>query len=717
MSSFDAHAQWSAPVLAELAKSYGVLPRYRDSSGDWRECSARSIYQVLVALGAEVDGERATMARRQALWNRMIEPVLLWWEGKPSPVLLRMPAGEGRTVEATLLLEDGAEYEWQARLDSLRTAGEEQIADRGYAARWMPRPPGLSLRYTDGLPFGYHRLSVRCGRLHAEATVICAPGRCWGPQAEREPSGVRGWGVFAPLYGLRSDRDWGAGDLADLAQLGTWVAGAGGTAVATLPLLAAYLDEPFEPAPYRPVSRLFWNEFYLAVERTAEWAECASARELWRTEPVQEQIALLRAADTVDYRGVMALKRSILERLSECFFERAGEARRRAFARYLETHPLAEKYAAFRSGGGARQTGADSRYHLYCQWQMDEQLGRFSAEGGVGSSGSPAGLVLDVPVGVHPHGFDTSHWSDAFAHSLSTGAPPDVFFALGQNWDTPPLHPERAREQGHRYLAAYLREQMRHASYLRIDHFMGLHRLFCIPQGSEAKDGVYVTYPADEQYAVLCLESHRNRTVVVGEDLGTVPPEVRRGMRRHGVLGTYVLQFALRPRAAKPVDDPPALAVAAVNTHDTFPFAGFVAGDDIVARLETGQVDQVAARRELAARRRLVARLENWLTPMDGAMPDEPIVPRNDERGRAVSLLARVIGYLARTDAQFLLVTLEDLWGETLPQNQPGTGAERGNWERKLAATREEAEQAVGRVAQIIGAGRAEAQRHPRSLR
>jgi 4-alpha-glucanotransferase len=340
-------------------------------------------------------------------------------------------------------------------------------------------------------------------------------------------------------------------------------------------------------------------------------------------------------------------------------------------------------------------------YHLYCQWQLDEQLSRMSgcdAASATGAAAAPlaggaAGLFLDLPLGVHPGGFDTWRWPELFAAGMSAGAPPDAFFAHGQDWEFPPLHPRRASEQGHQYFAACLRAHMRHAAYLRIDHVMSLHRLFWVPTGAEPADGVYVTYPAEELYAVLSLESHRNKTVVVGEDLGTVPAEVRPAMRRHGVLRTWVFQGGLRPRAADPVGSVPAGSVVSLNTHDMFPYAGFVSGDDISARVRTGQLDEAGARREIAARRRLVTRLDAWLpqilpppeTSRAAAMSD--LIPEgaSSEAGRS---LGRALGHLARSDARLALVSLDDILLETQPQNMPGTGAGWGNWQRKLLDVR-----------------------------
>lgn len=653
VSQETAYPQSSDRLLDELATLYGVYTGYRDTKGRWRESPQESICAAVSALGADVaarNGERggdarlrsAIKARRAELEARLVEPVLVAWDGVLPQGLMRPPADGRGGVEAVLTLETGKEE------------------------------PGTSGAGWGRLPLGYHRLRMRAGRSAGEATVISAPARCWAPA----PAGRREWGVFAPLYGLRSGRDRGAGDLADLERLVGAVTASGGNVVGVLPLLAAFLDEPFEPSPYRPVSRLFWNEFYLAAERIPGWESCAEARAFWASADTRARIARLRAGETVDYREVMALTRRALEALCRCFFDGQATARREAFAQYVLAHPDLEDYAAFRARGEASPERQEEvrRYHLFCQWQMDQQLGW---------SSGPEGprLLLDLPVGVHPDGFDTWRWPKMFAAGMSFGAPPDAFFARGQNWDSPPLQPERMRAEGHRYFAQCVRHHMRHARYLRIDHVMALHRLYWIPEGADATEGVYVGYPAEELHAVLSLESHRSRTVVVGEDLGTVPAGVRSSMRRHGVLGTWVLQSSLRPRAVRPLREAPRRAVAGLGTHDMFPFAGFLRGEDIGARLQTGQVDAEGARRELAARHKLVGRLAASLGERPAAGP--------------AALLRAALGRLASGRAALVMANLDDLLLETRPQNQPGTGSEQGNWTRRIAGSAEEIQAAI----------------------
>jgi len=732
MISQNGHPQSLERPLGELADLCGVLPRYRDSRGRWCDSPPTSIYQALRALGADLDVdalggilagggqpgrkllENAAKSRKEETWSRLLEPTLVFWDGLPGTLTLRVPSGGSSRVDVTLTLETGEERRQRLDVASLEIVGQERFGRRSHFAHVAP---GRLLAGSRGgrVPLGRHRLRVEHDGTVAEATVISAPRRCWRP----EDAGEQRWGLFSPLYALRTERDWGAGDLADLELLSRWVAGAGGSAVATLPLLASYLDAPFEPAPYRPVSRLFWNEFYLAVEGVAEWESCAAARELWGSPAVQAELRGLRAAPLVDYRAVARVKKMVLERLCRCFYGEIQGDRMRAFLSFVEGHPEVAAYAAFRARQEA--AGADWRswpekaddgarplapresliaaspseqYHLFCQWQMHEQLGRLSAAPPGGANGM--GLLLDIPVGVHPGGFDTWRWPELFAQGISVGAPPDAFFARGQDWDSPPLHPVHGRDDGHSYFASFIAGHMRHAAYLRIDHVMSLHRLFWIPEGEEPEHGVYVRYPAEELYAVLCLESHRHQTVVVGEDLGTVPAEVRSALRRHGILGTWVFQLGLRPRRARLVPKVPRNVVAALNTHDMFPFAGFVRGDDITARLDTGQVDAKVARRERAARHRLVARLQCW-PDTEGSLPagahtsagepDAGAVATVAGRPAASALVFCALAYLLRSRPALVLVNVEDLLGETKAQNQPGTGPAQGNWRRKLAGT------------------------------
>ncbi len=725
MVTKNIHNESSHLLLARLAALYGVQTRYRDALGRDREPSLECLLKTLPALGAEVNGlsdvASAVRAREAEIWGRMIEPVMVAWQGVLPGLVLRLPASTARSgagaIDLNLTLEDGSVLRGEVPLDRLRTVDEAKVEGRSFVALLLPRGQvKRALARAGSVPCGYHRLRVQVRGREGEAVVIAAPRRCWEPEgradsahddhaneiggelvAENVAANVAGtidgslrlldgrpWGLFAPVYALRSRRDWGAGDLADLQALAKWTGEQGGSVVATLPLLSASFGEGADPSPYRPLSRLFWNEFFLAPEGVEEWASCPAAQRLANAAETEKRRNALREMEVVDYRAVMALKRPVIEQLARCFFEQAAEARRQDYDDYLRDNPFARDYAAFRAAGEsgrpagdadpeeARATRRAEQYHLYCQWQMDRQLAAVSG-------GGRPGLLLDLPLGVHPDGFDAERWPGLFATGVSVGAPPDMFFANGQDWTTPPHRPQADRRDGYPYFGACLRNLMRHASVLRIDHMMSFHRLFWIPEGLEPKDGAYVTYPAEELYAVLSRESHRHQTSVVGEDLGTVPAGVRTSMAGHAVARTWILLGSLRPRSKAIAAEVPRGAVVMLETHDMVPVAGFLHGDDIETRVETGQVDFEGTRRERAGRRRQVARLSDHF----GVSEDDP------ERATR-TILAGCLAYLARSAAQTVLINLEDLLLERRPQNVPGTQSERPNWRRKVAMSLEE---------------------------
>jgi 4-alpha-glucanotransferase len=265
------------------------------------------------------------------------------------------------------------------------------------------------------------------------------------------------------------------------------------------------------------------------------------------------------------------------------------------------------------------------------------------------------------------------HYADHFAKGVSVGAPPDLFFTKGQNWGFPPFDPDAIREHRHDYFRACVRHHMQHAGVLRMDHVMGLHRLFWIPEGGEAKDGVYVRYPEDELYAVLLIEASRTNTVIVGEDLGTVPVYVPRAMKRRGLRRMYVVQYEIKPEGDEPAGSPQPASIASINTHDMPTFAGFWAGRDIADRVDQGLLDESGAREERDKRDQMRQALTRFLTAR-GLL--------SSPAGNTFAVLRALLGFLAQSDAEVVLVNLEDLWLETEPQNVPGVPDR--SWRQKL---------------------------------
>jgi 4-alpha-glucanotransferase len=680
-----------APVssLHRLAEAWGVQTAYVDAISRRREASTESLLRVLQALGARVtragEARTALRERRQQLWRRGLEPVGVAWDGGPATIRLRLPARQAHgLLHGRLRLEDGTERSWSARLADLPEVERVRMERVTFAAREVALP--------DDLPPGYHQLTLEAGGSAFESVILTAPRRAYVGSG---PAGERAWGLFLPLYALQTQHSWGCGDFSDLEALLEWTGRLGGAVVGTLPLLAAFLDEPCEPSPYSPVSRLFWNELFVDVSRAPELAACHEARALMRSEEFVSELLHLRDAALVDYRRAMALKRRLLAALARSFFGCAGE-RSATFDDYLRGHPQVEDYAVFRAVQERRRAPwtdwptplrdgvvADGdfdpevkQYHLYVQWLADEQMQRLAAK----ARSLGPGLYLDLPLGVHAHGYDVWRERQGFAGGVSGGAPPDVVFPRGQNWGFAPLHPEGIRNQGYRYVRAFVRRQMQLAGILRIDHMPSFHRVFWIPDGLEAKDGVFVNYPAEEMYAVFCLESRRHNTLLVGEDLGTVPPEVPQAMDHHGFQRMYVVQYELRPAPEPALAEPPAASVASVNTHDMPPFAAYWEGQDVDQRRDLGLIGNDSHRSEVNQRAAMRQSLAALLRER-GLLGEAATV------GAALNGCLR---FLAQSPAQLVLVSLEDLWLETQPQNVPSTWQEYPNWRHKARFTLDE---------------------------
>ncbi|CEP66205.1 Glycoside hydrolase, superfamily [Moorella glycerini] len=657
-------------LLYRLCRLYGVEPAYRDVEGKLRAAGPETLLAVLRALGAPVAGladvPGALRERRLQYWRRFCEPVAVAWSGRLPHLELRLPVQRATgPLECRLRLEDGRL--WQlvidpARLPLIRVTEVEGVA---FEARQLTLPARL--------PWGYHHLHLRLPGLTREVLIIAAPSRAWYRAAGQ---GEHLWGCFLPLYALHSCRSLGAGDFGDLEALSIWVNKLGGNFTATLPFLAAFLDEPFDPSPYQPVSRLFWNEFYLDISRLEEAQQCQEVRDLLNSAAVQEEIASLRAVPLVDYRRGMALKRRLLALCARIFFtgNTGGRAEMEA---WLAGNPAARDYARFRAAvekqhatwtewpsrmreGCLKEGDYDTeamQYHLYVQWQAHRQVKALAAC----ARRSGPGLYLDLPLGVHREGYDVWRHRQDFALAASSGAPPDTFFRQGQEWGFPPLHPEGIREDGYSYYIACLRHHLRHAGILRLDHVMGLHRLYWIPRGLAATEGVYVRYHAGEFYAILALESRRHRAILVGEDLGTVPGYVRLAMTRHNINRMYVLAAEYTGNPGRALGPVPPGSLASLNTHDMPPFAAFWR-----ERQKSGR--QRAALPVFLYNRGFL----QVATTATG------------------SLLRGCLAYLAASPARLLLVNLEDLWLETEPQNIPGTGTGYPNWRRKARYSLEE---------------------------
>jgi 4-alpha-glucanotransferase len=649
--------------LVELAAQHGIAASYRDISGQQQHASTQGLLALLDCLGVSLPTPEASQEQLRTLQaehaSRLVEPVTVAWQPDVPRIPLNLSATPsiGR-CEVRVDLEDGGAFHPEPKL----------VTHDSKTVLELP-----------ALPMGRHRVSLQVGSREGATWLLSAPRRAW-------PAKAACWGLFAPCYALHSQRAK-TGTFSELGQLARFTAQHGGGLVGTLPLLPNYLTQPFDPSPYAPISRLFWSDFFLDLPLLAQTQNCASALELIAEHASLEAKQLLSAQRLIEHDELARSRAAALRELSRHFFQQTS-AEHEAFRAFVAEHPQVDQYSRFRAvmtqrhsyfrewpaqllkqilNGDLPSSEADATEidcHRYAQWRAHQQLhgvAKRAREDG-------AGLYLDLPIGTHPNGFDAWYHDAAFLPRCSAGAPPDPFFSKGQDWGFAPLHPHGSRAQGHAYLQACLQHHMRIAEVLRVDHVMGLHRIFCIPHGMSGADGAYVRFREEELYALVCLESVRHRCTVVGEDLGTVPPEVRAQMTQHGLVRMYVGQFSIGDQEsvlAKPPND----ALVALNTHDMPPFAAFLRGLDIEERVALGALTTEGASYEHAERQRQVAALRKAFAP----------------DGDDLALLRGILHWLARTPTPFLLVALEDLWLETAPQNVPGTFLERPNWRRRMA--------------------------------
>ncbi len=500
-------------------------------------------------------------------------------------------------------------------------------------------------------PHGYHRLRREDG---TERLLITGPGRC------HLPDELRAWGWAVQLAITRSGRSWGIGDLADLRDLATWSASVGAGFVAVSPLGAPNPGPRPEPSPYYPSTRRFGNPLHLSV------GDVPGADATDGLERLARAGRALNGAPAVDRAAVLELKLRALRRIWAAGAERAQfdawRARQgEALERWATFVVLTERFGADwrRWPEGYRRPGTPSvaaladenpeppAFHAWLQWCLDRQLAVAS---------EPLRRFADLPVGVDPGGFDAWDWQDELAEDVSIGVPPDRFNLAGQNWGMPAFSVKRLRASGHRPFIETLRAQLRHAGGLRIDHVLGLFRLWCIPRGNDPTDGAYAHLPTDELLEIVALESERAGAVVVGEDLGTVPRGVRPELRRRRILSTRLALFERVPPARYPP-----MVMAGVTTHDLPTVAGLWSGSDLADQRAAG-VEPDAAGAE---------RLRTRLVRAAGVEQDASLEQVRVELHRR----------LAASPAMLVAATLEDALGAERRPNLPGTVApQRANW-------------------------------------
>jgi (1->4)-alpha-D-glucan 1-alpha-D-glucosylmutase len=688
--------------LGKLAALCGVDRGYEDVFRKWQETPEQAIRAVLGCMGVKaaddsaVDASIAELERERR--RRVVPPVIVRRAATlRDGVAIQLPeASLAHTLAWRVVEEDGNVREERFEPLNLPAHGEHDAGDR--------RMHAFQLALPDDLPEGYHRLFIVEGAAAiGECALVVAPDTCYLPPAIAE--GARIWGASVQLYGLTSSRNAGIGDFTDLrAAVEAWSERGAGI-LGTNPLHSLSLRDPGTASPYSPGSRLFLNPAYIDVEAVEDFRELAE-RDAAFVRRWHAECERLRAAPEVDYPAVTAAKREMLGTIFASFARRhiaKATRRARAFAQFramrgqaLRRHAIHEALHEFHGTRWpqwpeelrdpaspkvrefADQHADDIAFHEYVQWQADLQLAHAQAR--ARETGMVVGLYADLAVSIAGDGSEAWSNQGLYALGVSVGAPPDEFNTQGQDWGLPPLSPRRMREAAYAPFIATLRASMARAGALRIDHVMGLMRLYWIPHGATAAEGAYVRYDVDDLLGIVALESHRHRCLVIGEDLGTVADSFREKLAAARVLSYRLLLFEREDGGFKRPSVYPRDALVAWSTHDLPTIAGWWQDEDLRTRASLGLMTaeelrgQQAERRE--ARRALLDNLVREGLVRAGAITPESAF--SDELAVAVQELA------ARAPSSVMVAQMEDVFGVVPQANLPGTVDEHPNWRRKL---------------------------------
>ncbi|MEJ2423633.1 MAG: malto-oligosyltrehalose synthase, partial [Candidatus Thiodiazotropha sp.] len=704
--------------LDRLCERYGISLDYRDIWGQRHAVGEQTRRRLLAAMGIEAGNDpsarQALSDSEDAEWRRYLPPAQVAWKGTDSlDIPLYLPDDRIKSrYRWTLQQENGERQAGEFQPIELEPTGKRMI----HGIQWHRR----LLRLAEPPDHGYHRLELHNLDQPQDPipvmSLIVAPPTCYQPQAIEENRRV--WGPAIQLYTLRSARNWGIGDFTDLRHVLEFAAEAGAALVGLNPLHALFPHDPDHACPYNPSSRLFLNILYVDVEAVEDFAECEAAGKKVADELFQARLRALRASEQVDYPEVAKAKLEILTTLFHHFRHHhlnSDSERAQAFHRFqseqgepLRQHALHETLQgwlheqdsaswgwptwpeAYRDpqskavAAFAAEQAPRVEFFEYLQWQAHLQLeaaGRHSFELGLG-----VGLYLDLAVGADIGGSEV--WSDPSLYALSAhmGSPADDFNLHGQDWGLPPWHPQSLRQRAYLPFIELLRRNMQNAGALRIDHVMSLMRLFWAIPGSAPITGSYVAYPFHDLLGILALESQRNRCLVIGEDLGTVPREVRDALRPLGVLSYRLFYFEkVEAGGFKPPADFEPQALVSTSTHDLPTLAGYWLGRDLELRTQLAlfpsrkiRERQVIDRAE--DRARLLMALER-----EGLLPAGMSVQPVAVPALTPELIEAIHVYLARTPGRVMMAQLEDILGQTEQVNLPGTTHQYPNWRLKLS--------------------------------
>ena len=686
----------SDPALGELADRFGISTQFYDWKGRHTQVGEQTVIAILAEFGVDASTpERARAAAQRVRddhWRRIVQPCVVLRAGQEGRVDVHVPAGA--PVSLRIVGEDGNDHlPWQV---------DNWNPDRPIDGRMIGE---ATFGIPGNLPLGYHELIVTIGTHDADgsaadggihttatSTIIVTPNRVGLP---RRMGASRVWGYAAQLYSVRSHHSWGLGDLTDLADLCTWSASQGAGYLLTNPLHAAEVTGRMEPSPYLPSSRLFVNPIYIRPELIAEYHDLdqydASLIESLRTTTLDDDPQALLDRDRTWQAKSQALElihrvdMSASRRMAFTAFRVARGRRLEDFATWcllseLHGSDWHDWPAELHDPHGVavarvRREHADRiDFHMWLQWIADQQLSTAQSSGT--DAGMPVGLICDLAIGVNGSGADAWMLNGLFAREMNVGAPPDPFNQAGQDWGQPPMRPDVLEQMAYAPLREMVSNALRHAGGVRIDHIMGLFRLWWVPRGLGPRHGAYVRYNHEAMVGVVALEAYRAGALVIGEDLGTVEPWVRDHLASRGILGTSIMWFETGPDGRpKQPQQWREHAMSSVTSHDLPPTSSYLRGDHVELRDRLGLLtESVDEERENARRER-----ETWLA----SLRQQGVLEADEDDPEQVTLAMHTL--LTRTPSKVINATLTDAVGDPRTQNLPGTEDEYPNWRVPLS--------------------------------
>ncbi|MEE1296018.1 MAG: 4-alpha-glucanotransferase [Bifidobacterium sp.] len=714
-------AERLARPLIRLAQTVGVATSYTGLSHDFHEISDEVLVAILAALGIDASSDEAVQASLKKVEQdnllRLIEPTVLHVQGEETHLTLHTAVTD--VPEVTLTLEDGSTYGGQLVINPLPEVKPHEANGMFISEMQLVIP--------DDIPVGYHTLHVVSGERQQDATLISAPQRI---QMLPSMDDKALWGWMAQLYSIRSADSWGVGDFSDLRELLTnGKRYTNADFVLVNPLHAAEPVDPLTPSPYLPVSRRFVNFTYIRPEDVPEY-NTLQPEDQAKVKELRGKVEAFNADPQLIDRDAMWLEKKPALRI--IFDAGLSPERQKEFDAYKEQcGEDLEAYATwclcYQCWGAPEpdpdnwevkytkdspevaqlreQYKLDLEFYRWLEWTAVQQM--HAAQQAAKTAGMQIGIMSDMAVGVHPQGSEVWWNPERFAKGATVGAPPDMFNQLGQNWSQPPLSPLALKETGYKSYREMVRGMFDNAGAVRIDHILGLFRLWWIPEGHPAADGTYVYYDHNVMLGILAIEASRVNGIVVGEDLGVVPSYVQQSLGSHGILGCAVEWFEQMDGVFTPPRNWRPYALASVNTHDMPPAAGYLQYEHVKVREELGLLEEGADAFKENAKAEHQAMLQMLVD--EGYLDASLLENETEHEDLIVEALYRG---LKGSPCKLLAASLVDAVGETRTQNQPGTNNEYPNWRIPLADSKGNAvmledlfqEDLLQRITQIMNA-------------